>query len=151
MARKKKIDPPADDLLDQMELEDALEELKAEFESLMAVEVECACGWAGMASETHEGDGQMLCPECLDGVTFIEEETEMAKAKAKPTGPINKLSDKLTKVNESFTINMYDNGYMIEVGGRDDEDDWKTAKIMVATVEELLELVREATEIQRAD
>ena len=29
---------------------------------------------------------------------------------------VKKLSDKLTKVNESFTINMYDNGYMVEVG-----------------------------------
>jgi len=79
------------------------------------------------------------------------EENQMAKSKAKAAGPVKKLSDKLTKVNESFTINMYDNGYMIEVGGRDDEDNWKTAKIMVGTVEELLVLVREATEIERAD
>ena len=79
------------------------------------------------------------------------EENQMAKSKAKATGPVKKLSDKLTKVNESFTINMYDNGYMIEVGGRDDEDNWKTAKIIVDTVEELLVLVREATEIERAD
>ena len=64
---------------------------------------------------------------------------------------INKISDKLTKVSENFNINMYDNGYMIEVGGRDDEDNWKTAKIMVGTVEELLVLVREATEIERAE
>ena len=64
---------------------------------------------------------------------------------------INKLSDKLTKVNESFTINMYDNGFMIEVGGRDDEDEWKNAKIMVTTVEELLVLVKEATELTRVE
>jgi hypothetical protein len=64
---------------------------------------------------------------------------------------INKLSDKLTKVNESFTINMYDNGFMIEVGGRDSEDEWKTAKIMVPTVEELVALVKEATELTRAE
>jgi hypothetical protein len=75
----------------------------------------------------------------------------MAKAKAKTPGSVNRLSDKLVKVNENFSINMYDNGYMIEVGGRDDEDNWKTAKIMVGTVEELLVLVREATEIERAD
>ena len=31
---------------------------------------------------------------------------------------VTKLSDKLTKVNESFTINMYDNGFMVEAGGR---------------------------------
>jgi len=79
------------------------------------------------------------------------EENQMAKSKTKAAGSVKKLSDKLTKVNENFTINMYDNGYMIEVGGRDDEDNWKTAKIMVGTVEELLELVREATEIERAE
>jgi len=79
------------------------------------------------------------------------EENQMAKSKTKAAGSVKKLSDKLTKVNENFTINMYDNGYMIEVGGRDDEDNWKTAKIIVDTVEELLLLVREATEIERAD
>jgi hypothetical protein len=83
--------------------------------------------------------------------TLTTEENQMAKAKAKTPGSVNRLSDKLVKVNENFSINMYDNGYMIEVGGRDDEDNWKTAKIMVGTVEELLVLVREATEIERAD
>ena len=147
MARKKKVEEPVPEL----DLEDALAELKAEFESLMSAEVECSCGWIGLADETHDADGQMVCPECYDPVTFIEKEQQMAKVKAKPAGSVKKLSDKLTKVNESFSINMYDNGYMIEVGGRNDEDDWKTAKIMVSTVEELLELVREATEIERAD
>jgi hypothetical protein len=84
-------------------------------------------------------------------MALTTEENQMAKAKAKTAGSVNKLSDKLIKVNESFTINMYDNGYMIEVGGRDDEDNWKTAKILVSTVDELLVLVREATEIERAD
>jgi hypothetical protein len=85
--------------------------------------------------------------------TLTIEENQMAKskAKAKTEGSVKKLSDKLTKVNENFTINMYDNGYMIEVSGRDDEDNWKTSKIIVDTVEELLVLVREATEIERAE
>ena len=85
--------------------------------------------------------------------TLTTEENQMAKSKAKvkTPGAVNRLSDKLVKVNENFTINMYDNGYMIEVGGRDDEDNWKTAKIIVDTVDELLALVREATEIERAD
>ena len=64
---------------------------------------------------------------------------------------VKKLSDKLTKVNENFSINMYDNGYMVEVGGRDSEDEWKTAKIMVTTVDELLTLVREAVEMTRSE
>jgi ketol-acid reductoisomerase len=59
------------------------------------------------------------------------------------------ISDKLTKVNEAFTINMYDNGFMIEVGGRDDNDEWKNTKIIVSTVEELVELVKEAASMPR--
>jgi len=62
-----------------------------------------------------------------------------------------KLADKLTKVNESFTINMYDNGYMVEVGGRDDEDDWKTSKIICATLDEVIDIVREVDAMPRND
>ena len=50
---------------------------------------------------------------------------------------------KLSKVNESITINRYDNGWMVEVGGRDDENDWKTAKILCNTEEEMISVVRE--------
>ena len=51
--------------------------------------------------------------------------------------------DKLAKVNDSFTINRYDNGWMIEVGGRDKKDDWKTVKAICNTEEELIELIKE--------
>ena len=61
------------------------------------------------------------------------------------------ISDKLEKVNENFTINIYDNGYMIEVGGRDDNDDWKTAKVIVSTKQELLDLVSEVLDMPRND
>lgn len=64
---------------------------------------------------------------------------------------IQKVGDKLTKVNENFTINMYDNGFMIEVGGRDSDDEYKTAKIMVKTVDELLALVKETTELPKEE
>jgi hypothetical protein len=64
------------------------------------------------------------------------------------TKKISKIADKLDKVNESFTINMYDNGFMIEVGGRKD-DEWKTAKIMVPTIDELVVLIKEAAEMDR--
>jgi hypothetical protein len=53
-----------------------------------------------------------------------------------------KLS-KLSKVNESITINRYDNGWMIEVSGRDKKEDWKTTKLMCNTEEELIAVVRE--------
>ena len=50
---------------------------------------------------------------------------------------------KLVKVNESITVNRYDNGWMVEVGGRDKKDDWKNAKIMCNTEEELITLIKE--------
>ncbi len=50
---------------------------------------------------------------------------------------------KLAKVNESITINRYDNGFMVEVGGRDQESDWKTAKVLCNTEDEMLAVVKE--------
>jgi hypothetical protein len=64
------------------------------------------------------------------------------------TKKISKIADKLDKVNESFTVNMYDNGFMLEIGGRKN-DDWKTAKIMVPTIEDLVVLIKEASELDR--
>jgi hypothetical protein len=51
--------------------------------------------------------------------------------------------NKLSKVNESITINRYDNGFMVEVSGRDDENDWKTAKILCSTPEEMFAVIQE--------
>ena len=62
---------------------------------------------------------------------------------------VKKISDKLVKVNESFSVNMYDNGYMIEISGRKSDEDWGTAKIMVNTIEELVEIIKEASEMER--
>ena len=70
----------------------------------------------------------------------------MAKASKKSVG---KISDKLTKVSENFTINMYDNGYMVDVGGRDGEGEWKSAKIMCTTLEEVIAVVTEAANMER--
>jgi U3 small nucleolar ribonucleoprotein component len=70
----------------------------------------------------------------------------MAKA---PKKTVKTLSDKLIKVNENFTIYMYDNGFMIEINGRDADDEWATAKIMVNSVDDLIGLVREAVDMER--
>jgi hypothetical protein len=50
---------------------------------------------------------------------------------------------KLAKVNESITLNRYDNGFMVEVGGRDEDSEWKTAKILCSSEEEMLAVVKE--------
>ena len=55
---------------------------------------------------------------------------------------MTKLS-KLLKVNESFTINRYDNGWMVEIGGRNKKEDWATTKTLCSTEDELLSLIKE--------
>ena len=62
---------------------------------------------------------------------------------------ISKIGDKLVKVNESFNVNMYDNGFMFEIGGRDSDNEYKNAKIMCSTLEQLQALVKEAIEAER--
>ena len=80
----------------------------------------------------------------LEKLTLEYENMAIVKRKS-----VSTIQDKLTKINESFTIYMYDNGYIIEVSGRDSENDYKTAKIMVTNLEQLVALVQEATEMER--
>jgi hypothetical protein len=62
---------------------------------------------------------------------------------------VKSFGDKLTKVNESFTINMYDNGFMVEAGGRNKKGDYVNAKILCNSLDEVVSLVREACEMDR--
>ena len=59
-----------------------------------------------------------------------------------------KYLEKLNKVNESFTINRYDNGFMIEVSGRDTDNEWKNCKILCTTDDELFAVVKEALSME---
>jgi hypothetical protein len=49
----------------------------------------------------------------------------------------------LVKVNESITINRYDNGWMVEIGGRNKKEDWATTKTLCNTEEEVIALIKE--------
>jgi hypothetical protein len=59
--------------------------------------------------------------------------------------------NKLAKVNDSFTVNRYDNGWMVEVGGRNKKEDWTTAKVLCNTEEELIALIKEYNTSTLAD
>lgn len=60
-----------------------------------------------------------------------------------------KLKDKVEKVNDNFSVYMYDNGYMLEISGRDEDGDWTTAKILCRDMDELINLIKEASELER--
>jgi hypothetical protein len=55
---------------------------------------------------------------------------------------------KIEKVSESFTVYRYDNGFMIEVSGKDKNNDWKTAKIMCASEDELITIIKEVNTME---
>ena len=60
-----------------------------------------------------------------------------------------KISDKLIKVDDDMTIRMYDNGFLFEINGRDEADDWAGVKILCASLDEVTTLVKEATSMDR--
>lgn len=62
-----------------------------------------------------------------------------------------KLSSKIAKVNETISLHRYDNGFMVEIGGRDSDSEWKTAKILCNTEEEMIAVVKEWTTMELDD
>jgi hypothetical protein len=44
---------------------------------------------------------------------------------------------------------MYDNGFMFEASGRDDNGDWANTKILCNTLDELVQLIKEASAMER--
>jgi len=51
--------------------------------------------------------------------------------------------DRVVKVSDSFSVYKYDNGFMIEVSGSDESDEWVTSKVLCSSVEELFALIKE--------
>lgn len=74
-------------------------------------------------------------------------------ASPKPTAVDNKVSiaERLEKVADNMTIHIYDNGYMLEISGRNDDGDWRTSKIVATNLDDLFKLVEEATLMPRED
>lgn len=59
---------------------------------------------------------------------------------------MSKIS-KFIKVSDNFTVNRYDNGFMLEVYGCDSNDEWHTAKVICTTEPELLSLIQQVNSI----
>jgi len=63
---------------------------------------------------------------------------------------ITKVSDKIKKVNDVFTVYFFDNGYGIEIGGKAETDDWKSVKLMYHSFDELVECIKDISSMERA-
>jgi hypothetical protein len=60
-----------------------------------------------------------------------------------------KIENKLTKISDSFNVYMYDNGFMFEANGRNEDGDWANTKILCSTLDELVQLIKEASAMDR--
>tara|TARA_R110001592_G_scaffold71797_3_gene219238 strand:+ start:36 stop:227 length:192 start_codon:yes stop_codon:yes gene_type:complete len=58
---------------------------------------------------------------------------------------------KLKKINESYTIYNYDNGFRFEASGRDDADEYKNVNLIINDEATLLEVIKEANAMERDD
>ena len=56
---------------------------------------------------------------------------------------ITKVADKLVKVGECVNVYFYDNAYMVEVTGRDDNEDWANVKLVCRDLNEVQAVLEE--------
>lgn len=62
-----------------------------------------------------------------------------------------KISEKLATVNDRFEVTEYDNGFLVEVGGQDSDEDWKIARIMVHESAAVIELFEEYVSLPKSN
>lgn len=60
----------------------------------------------------------------------------------------SKLSDMFTVVNDSVTVYRFENGWMVEISGRDSADEWPTKKIVCSDLKNVLTLLEEYSKIK---
>ena len=63
--------------------------------------------------------------------------------------PITKVADKLTKVSECVNVYFYDNAYMVEVTGRDKNDDWSNIKLVCKDLSDVVNVLEEVETLER--
>ena len=62
---------------------------------------------------------------------------------------ITKVADKLAKVGECVNVYFYDNAYMVEVSGRDKNDDWSNVKLVCRDLNEVQAALEEVDSLPR--
>ena len=60
------------------------------------------------------------------------------------------ISKKLTKVDDNFSVTIADNGFLLDISGRDSEDEWSGAKVVCNSLEELVAAITEITSLPRS-
>lgn len=66
-----------------------------------------------------------------------------------PKKNITKVADKLAKVGECVNVYFYDNAYMVEVSGRDSNDDWSNVKLVCRDLDEVQTALQEVDSLPK--
>lgn len=56
----------------------------------------------------------------------------------------------VTKNVTDFNVAIYDNGFTLTYSGNNDDDDWTDAKLIVPTVDQLIDLIKQVVSLPRA-
>lgn len=62
---------------------------------------------------------------------------------------LNIIKNTFFSVDESITLYRYSNGYLVEVSGTNINGDWETLKLIVSTLEEAFEVIKEANKLPK--
>jgi hypothetical protein len=63
---------------------------------------------------------------------------------------MNKLIDLFKTTNGSYTVVNCDNGFVIEMSGENDKEEWINIKWIVMTLEELQDVVKDLARMNKA-
>lgn len=58
---------------------------------------------------------------------------------------------KLVKIDREFTVTRCDNGFMIAINGRTENDDWSNAKFICPNVDAVMTYIIEISEMEMND
>jgi len=57
------------------------------------------------------------------------------------------IKSKFAETSTNINVEILDNGYTVEVNGRDDNGDWKSCKLYCTDVEEVSRVLEETSEL----
>lgn len=59
------------------------------------------------------------------------------------------ISDTLEKIDDTLHVTICDNGFMVEISGRNKQDNYKTVKIVCGMIDHVYEVIAEASTLPR--
>jgi hypothetical protein len=63
---------------------------------------------------------------------------------------MDRLIQGFTAVNDNYTITNCNNGFVVDVGGKDRQDEWNTSKFVFTSLDQVKRAVEELASMPRA-